>query len=151
MEGYFAYGLALDETRVWPLEEKLQGKNQVSIQAVLNGLKSFNYIPPDSNCKLCSQDFRETLVIPTIEKAEQNFDGLCLDCMDRPQHKDWDFSHQNSSRRYRKVWCRDEHCRVYHGRSSSDFSNLVQKGKTNYFTKSRDRHTNKRKTVELDY
>lgn len=151
MEGYFAYGLALDKTRAWPLEENLQGTSQISIQTVLNRLKSFSYAPPNSICGLCTQNFKETVVIPAIERVEQNFDGLCLDCMDTPQRKDWDFDHQSRSRRYRKVWCQDENCRVYYRQPSFDFSKLAQKGDKNYFTKPRDKHRNKRKAAELDY
>lgn len=80
-DGLFAYELALDNTSVWPLEQVLTGKEQRSVQNVLHGLQTFSYKPPNEDCDLCSSDFGE-YIVESVQKVQENFDGLCLDCMD---------------------------------------------------------------------
>ncbi|KAL5329225.1 hypothetical protein ACEPPN_002735 [Leptodophora sp. 'Broadleaf-Isolate-01'] len=78
-DGFFAYELALDKAGVWPLEEVLTGKYQLSIQKVLDGLRNFEYDPPNQTCSLCKEDFGKTVVRPTVNSTQHSFDGLCLD------------------------------------------------------------------------
>jgi len=81
-DGLYAYELALDKTGVWPLEQVLNGRDQISIQKVLNGLSTFQYEAPNSTCSLCSQEFEDIVVSQTVENVQDHFEGLCLDCID---------------------------------------------------------------------
>lgn len=84
-DGLFAYELALDKTDVWPLEEKLTGRGQSSVQEVLAGLRTFTYIAPNDKCHtLCSRDYDKE-VAGSVIKVQVYFEGLCLDCLDDEQ------------------------------------------------------------------
>jgi hypothetical protein len=150
-DGYYAYGLALDKTGVWPLEEVMQGKDSISIQKVLDGLSTFNSEPPNGTCKLCSQDFGETVVSKVIESVQENFEGLCLDCIDEPRRKDWDWEYVKHSSKFSSGrrpgrasgefipahdW--DEGCRITHDQPTWWFSWQVRKQFQDSFDKERE-------------
>ncbi|KUJ21789.1 uncharacterized protein LY89DRAFT_608287, partial [Mollisia scopiformis] len=129
-EGLFAYETALDKTGVWPLEEVLHGRNSISLQRVLSGMRKFEYEPPNDYCELCSEDFGASTVTRAINIAQSNFDGLCLDCIDNPHSRDWDIEYtKHHSFKLIKAkhieW--DMGCRVKHEEPSWYFSWIARK------------------------
>ncbi|KAH9216437.1 hypothetical protein DL95DRAFT_460295 [Leptodontidium sp. 2 PMI_412] len=136
-DGFVAYELALDKTGVWPLEEVLTGKYQLSIQKVLDDLRNFEYDSPNQTCGLCKEDFGKAVVRPTVNSTQHSFDGLCLDCMDLAGRRDWDRDYDNHR------YIGSENCRIYHGQPSFYFSWIARKQQPDYYERERD--TRKRK------
>jgi hypothetical protein len=100
----------------------MHGKNQISIQAVLNGLGNFSYIAPNDTCVLCSRDFGE-VIRSAVEKVQENFDGLCLDCIDNSQTRDWDREYDKHAQ-----WNKESYrCRFSHDQPTWYFSCLSRK------------------------
>ncbi len=122
-DGLFQYELALDKTGSWPLEELMHGKKEMSIKAILDGLKNFWYEAPNDTCSLCSQDFDETVVVPAIEKVWNNFDGLCLDCIETTKTGDFDRDYVRHHVRMNY----DKNCRISHDQPTWWFSFLSRK------------------------
>ncbi|CZR57067.1 uncharacterized protein PAC_06956 [Phialocephala subalpina] len=147
MEGYFQYGLALDKTGVWPLEEVMHGRDAFSLQQILQGLGRFGYKAPNETCNLCSQDFATTVVGPTVDRVQRNFEGLCLDCIDKGEKRDWDFEYRYHQAR--RVWDMAEAgCRFEHSEPTWYFSWMARKQAADFFERERD--ARKRKASEMD-
>ncbi|KAF8866842.1 hypothetical protein BDZ45DRAFT_795299 [Acephala macrosclerotiorum] len=126
-DGLFEYELALERTGVWPLEEVLHGKDAISIQTVLDGLHRFHYNAPNGHCELCASDITSTTVAQAIQNCTNNFDGLCLDCIDKPHRKDWDTDHYKH-RGYKSKKVRfDKGCRFPHGEPTWWFSWMARR------------------------
>ncbi|KAL2075341.1 hypothetical protein VTL71DRAFT_284 [Oculimacula yallundae] len=142
-DGFFAYELALDRTGAWPLEEVLTGRSQLSIQQVLNRLETFNYIPPNRTCRLCSEDFEWTVVRNVVDSVRYSFGGLCLDCMDPEGKRDWDrdyITHRST---------RSQGCRVRHDQPSFYFSWISRKQQPDYHERERESRKRKREDDEV--
>jgi hypothetical protein len=62
-----------------------------SVQQIINSLAAFSY-GHTAACVRCNNRDWESVVLKAKANANQYFDGLCLDCMDRsnPQGKDLD-------------------------------------------------------------
>lgn len=151
-EGLFAYETALDETGVWPLEKVLHGKDALSIQQVLDGLAKFQYEPPNDTCKLCSSNLAAKTVAKAIKTTQFNFDGLCLDCLDDPTLRDWDFDYlQHHAFKFRK-FKRTMTCRVEHDEPSWYFSWVGRKQRGDVFEREREtrKESRKRKADEME-
>ncbi|EPE37151.1 hypothetical protein GLAREA_09314 [Glarea lozoyensis ATCC 20868] len=105
-EGLFAYEQALHATKAWPLMTKTYGKGQLSVQSAIDLLEDFKYHPPVENCKLCSSNFKDVVHLAT-ETVLKDFQGLCLDCIKKPERKDvtqihWDLGCR--TRHKRSTW-----------------------------------------------
>ncbi|TVY49171.1 hypothetical protein LOCC1_G000957 [Lachnellula occidentalis] len=86
-DGMFAYQMALDRSGAWPLEEKLHGIDAISIHDLLGNLATFKFEAPNEDCELCSRDYKESTVDPCVQGVLDNFEGLCLNCIDYPNDK----------------------------------------------------------------
>ena len=81
-------------------------------------------IPKDA-CNSCVSNTSGTTVMATKMKVLDQFDGLCLDCMDKTRPKlksvDEDYWRHDDL----KVW--DTDCRISHGQSTWYFSFMGRK------------------------
>jgi hypothetical protein len=109
--GTYFHGLA--KIKVYPLEDVFP-KNSVS--TILSRMQDFGLAPAEE-CGFCSVDWHE-VVANAREDTEDNFDGLCLDCMDRSRPKkddDRDYWTKCKSG-YGGRW--DLNCRLHHGQQT---------------------------------
>ncbi|CZR57053.1 uncharacterized protein PAC_06942 [Phialocephala subalpina] len=147
-DGLFEYETALDRTGVWPLEEVLHGKDAISLQDVLDGLVRFQYHPPNGHCHLCASDLTTTTVAAAIKNCTNNFDGLCLDCIDKPRRRDWDADHYKH-RGYKSKNIRfDKGCRFPHGEPTWWFSWIARR--QDGVAKEPEHTSKKRKADEME-
>lgn len=116
-KGLFAFSKALNDTGVWPFDEKNR-----FIDTIANGLKSFSYKPPSDDCEVCSQSFKID-IYKVAGLANNYFQGLCLDCMSTSRKKsgtlDTDYWRHNGGRfglRPGVPW--DNMCRFKHDRNT---------------------------------
>ncbi|TVY89542.1 hypothetical protein LAWI1_G006479 [Lachnellula willkommii] len=123
-EGMFAYQMALHKSGAWPLEEKLHGNDAISIRELLDRLGNFEYEAPNQDCELCSTDYKTSTVDPCIKSVLENFDGLCLNCIDYPMNKNIypDFLPFDGGG---KVF--DKDCHIDHGQPTWWFSWLASR------------------------
>ncbi|KAF2184401.1 hypothetical protein K469DRAFT_709139 [Zopfia rhizophila CBS 207.26] len=119
-ETAFDYEEKLMNMGVWPLDTALK---RYTIAEVLDKLTDFEFTPRTNMCgpQGCLRDYKRSIDI-AIRRANQDFDGLCLDCMkrstptfDEPME---DYIEKNSPHRGR--W--DVNCRFKHKRSTWFFS-----------------------------
>lgn len=87
--------------RVWPLESAL---HKFSVRKILDRLLEFDEIKLESvDNKDCACDLRRIdwkgLVMKARETAENNFDGLCLQCMTMPDGGECSIEHGKATRR----------------------------------------------------
>jgi len=119
-ETLWGYEKALYDTGAWPLEEVGKGH---SMHDIMNRLGKFKYKVAETACMFpCHQNF-ERIVEDAVTYTAQNFNGLCLDCMDRMKPKTGDrhddyWRHNNF--RDRDVWFKG--CRIKHKQPTWYFS-----------------------------
>jgi len=51
-------------------------------------LEAFHYNPPNDSCSVCSGDF-DARVEKAVADVENDFDGLCLNCIDDKKERNW--------------------------------------------------------------
>jgi hypothetical protein len=107
---YFA---ALVATDAYPLEKTFA---KTSVMDILGRLKSFS-VRYQGTCALCSVDWADQ-VASARSAALRNFDGLCVDCMDRsrPRRENEDVDYWRQLESIDGRW--DANCRVRHGEPS---------------------------------
>ncbi|ORY09380.1 hypothetical protein BCR34DRAFT_589361 [Clohesyomyces aquaticus] len=119
-ETAFDYEDALLKIDCWPLEKALK---QYPIEEVIGRLRKFEFVPKTTSCesKACLRDFKRSVNI-AIDRAQQEFQGLCADCVKRSKpaagRSPEAFLEKNSP--YHGCW--DMDCRYGHGRGTWFFS-----------------------------
>ncbi|OCL05664.1 hypothetical protein AOQ84DRAFT_390725 [Glonium stellatum] len=117
-ETYFDYQDKLMEVRAWPLEQVFQHN---SMNDIISRLSLFSYTPTTTTCTApfpgCHQGF-DNIVNEACERTIRDFDGLCLDCMDRSKLKHNDDGEDYWRHNYPANGCWDSGCRFGHGRST---------------------------------
>lgn len=106
--------------RVFPFRDTLRRGR--SVNDVIQGLESFSFHPKPGSCGNCQRPDRLSTYAETVQNAQkktrENFNGLCLDCMDRKRPKlgdeDWDY--WMVQMREERSW--DSGCRIQHGEST---------------------------------
>ena len=117
----YEYERALHTTGVWPLTMHMYGRDQKSIDDIIEGLSYFSFHSPNANCGVCGQDLRSNVVNRTCGRVENSFDGLCLDCIDNPRPSRFDPNDEDSDWR---DW--SKYCRIRHRQPSAYFSYLAR-------------------------
>jgi hypothetical protein len=107
---YFA---ALVDTDAYPLEKSF---SKTSVVNILSRLKTFS-MRHQGTCKLCSVDWADQ-VASARTATMRNFDGLCVDCMDRsrPKREKEDIDYWRQLESIDGRW--DANRRVKHGEPS---------------------------------
>ncbi|KAH8811982.1 hypothetical protein F5884DRAFT_297420 [Xylogone sp. PMI_703] len=146
VQGLYNFEEALHDTGVWPLESTMSGRGKKSISEVLAALRSFDYTAPASDIghHQCSESHVEESIHEAIRKVASNFDGLCLDCIDRLKTGDIDNDYWRHAERGRK-W--DKDCRINHGQPTWYFSWVARKHVQDAHEKEREER--KRKKAEM--
>ncbi|KAH8601720.1 hypothetical protein B0O99DRAFT_588906 [Bisporella sp. PMI_857] len=113
------YIRSLKKTGLWPMELL----HKKSIEEILNspGFLEFECTLPDAACTRCTSLCSPSYISSARAKIANDFDGLCLDCMDlsRPKvdgNADMDYWYHDTTR----VWDRD--CRISHKQPTWYFS-----------------------------
>jgi hypothetical protein len=105
--------------KVFPFRDTLRRGR--SVNNILKELEKFSFEPKPESCGDCHQPTWETYdqVVKIAQKiTRENFNGLCLDCMDRkkPKMSDEDWDYWMEQMREKRRW--DQDCRIRHGEST---------------------------------
>ncbi|CAF9909271.1 MAG: hypothetical protein HETSPECPRED_008905 [Heterodermia speciosa] len=107
----YGYIHALEGTGGWPFHHLWP---RASVTDILNRLSRFSYQAAPNACKRCRKNY-EAIVESAVRTARCDFDGLCLDCMERskprPETDAEDYLKDNMPTV--DDWSRP--CRVQHG------------------------------------
>ncbi|KAF2793582.1 hypothetical protein K505DRAFT_217451, partial [Melanomma pulvis-pyrius CBS 109.77] len=108
----FDYEDALIALDCWPLDNAAR---KFTLSELFEKLAHFDFQPNTKNCKsgACSHEFKKSVEI-AIQRAKQEFHGLCLDCKHVVGQPHEEFIKKNSPH----VGCWDMDCRFGHGRPS---------------------------------
>lgn len=117
-ETYFDYQDKLMKARAWPLEHVFQYS---SMNDIISRLSEFSYTPKTTICTApfpgCHQGF-DDIVEEACKRTARDFDGLCLDCMDRSKPKREDDDEGYWRRNYLANGCWDMVCRFRYSHST---------------------------------
>ncbi|KAF8866825.1 hypothetical protein BDZ45DRAFT_667502 [Acephala macrosclerotiorum] len=115
----------------------MYGKESISVQQVLQGLGKFSYNAPNEDCPMCSQDFAASMGMAT-RMVQNNFGGLCLDCIDKAEKRDHDVDYKHHHQ-WSRVWdMGGTGCRFEHSQPSWYFSWMARKQAADFFERERD-------------
>ncbi|PQE29546.1 BTB POZ fold protein [Rutstroemia sp. NJR-2017a WRK4] len=116
----FAYCKGLSKTNIWPLELHMKK----SCQEILDSFKLFTCEVAKDSCTTCKSLLRDTSIKRIHDKIQNNFEGLCLDCMDVSKasaEATKNYLRRDFSGHY------DSGCRVDHGQPTWYWSYLGQR------------------------
>jgi len=123
------YLCELIRLKVFPFRDTLRRGR--SVNDILRELENFSFTPQPGSCEGCLypgdlNPHRELRRYDTYDRVveharyitKENFNGLCLDCMDRkrPKMKDEDWDYWLKDMREGGTW--DTGCRISHGEST---------------------------------
>jgi hypothetical protein len=116
------YFYALTKIDMFPVDDVVSSS---SVQQIINSLAAFSY-GHTAACVRCNNRDWESVVLKAKANANQYFDGLCLDCMDRsnPQGKDLDDDYWKHNQNANGRW--DSKCRIRHNQSTWYVSRLCR-------------------------
>ncbi|KAI6709325.1 hypothetical protein JHW43_008139 [Diplocarpon mali] len=142
-EGLFNYPFELLKTGAWPFVAKLFGKRSLFLQRTPDHLRNLKYDAPNDDCQVYSEDYGHQVVLQTVNMIQGNFDGLCLDCLDRRDCRD-ELREPGEIRR-RKVGVWDSRCSISHDRPSWYSSWTAWKQQVDHHQRQYERRNGSRK------
>lgn len=119
----FAYCKALSKTGIWPLQDH----TKKAVKDILNspGFLEFECKIPEGACRSSVSKLDATAIDTTRSKILDEFDGLCLDCMDRTKPKTGDIDKDYWTYDLWSDWSFD--CHIAHGQPTWYFSFMGRK------------------------